>query len=268
MEKFNNYHNNNSSRIWSGVIIIAVGLVFFLGNMGIHVPSWVFSWHMLLIVIGLLIGYKRDFTGGGWLIMVIIGGYFTVSRMADLDLSKYYFALAFIVVGLFLIFKPQRKNIRGDKWKKRYAHFDFADEHRRERWGDKRWGNKQETAEGEPVVIEEQDILEATSFCGSCNQNVFSKNFKGGEVVAIFGGCDINLTQADFQGTVVMDVVAMFGGIKLVVPANWEVRSEVTAIFGGMDDKRAAVMPADEGMRKILIIKGVALFGGVEIKNF
>ncbi|MNW17334.1 hypothetical protein D3C71_2164980 [compost metagenome] len=64
-----------------------------------------------------------------------------------------------------------------------------------------------------------------------------------------------------------MDVVAIFGGVKIVVPPGWEVRSEVTAIFGGLDDRRTLGVPAVEP-RKILIIEGVVMFGGVDIRNF
>jgi len=102
---------------------------------------------------------------------------------------------------------------------------------------------------------------------GGSNQKIYSKNFKGGEVLAVFGGCDVNLSQADFQGTIVLDLIAIFGGVKIIVPSNWEVKSEVTAIFGGIEDKRATLAVLDEP-RKVLKLKGVAMFGGVDIRNF
>ncbi|MNY41651.1 hypothetical protein D3C86_1764820 [compost metagenome] len=84
----------------------------------------------------------------------------------------------------------------------------------------------------------------------------------------MFGGSDIDLTQADFEGVIKIDVVAVFGGVKIVIPPSWEVKSEVTAIFGGIDDKRALGIPAADEPRKVLIIEGVAMFGGVDIRNF
>mgnify|MGYP003462789976 FL=1 len=77
----------------------------------------------------------------------------------------------------------------------------------------------------------------------------------------------MNLTQADFEGQVVIDVTAIFGGTKIIVPQGWHVKSEVTAIFGGLEDKRG-IMPIAEGQNKLLIIKGIALFGGVDIRSF
>nr|WP_068892328.1 LiaF domain-containing protein [Pedobacter panaciterrae] len=257
MEKFTN--NNSSSRLWCGLIILVVGLVFFLKNFGVNIPHWVISWHVLLIAIGLLVGYKRNFNGGGWLIMVLIGGFFTLEDIGEFDLSKYYFAIAFIILGLFMIFKPKRTQRDKERWKKR--------------WHNKhsRFGEFNESVNtDEPKVytdIDKDDILDSVNVFGGSHQNVYSKNFKGGDVIAIFGGSDINLTQADFEGTIVLDVVAIFGGLKIVIPPSWEVKSEVTAIFGGMDDKRAMGQVID-GPRKILLIKGVALFGGVDIRNF
>jgi len=257
MEKFTN--NNSSSRLWSGLIILGVGLVFFLRNFGIDIPHWVISWHTLLIVIGLLVGYKRNFNGGGWMIMVLVGGFFTLEDIGEFDLSKYYFAIAFIILGLYMIFKPKRTEWDKERWRKRwnkrhprFRNFDEA-------------VNTDETKEYSD--LDKDDILDSVNVFGGSHQNVFSKNFKGGDVIAIFGGSDINLTQADFEGTIILEVVAIFGGLKIVIPPSWEVKSEVTAIFGGMDDKRAMGQVID-GPRKIIIIKGVALFGGVDIRNF
>ncbi|WP_285055805.1 LiaF transmembrane domain-containing protein [Pedobacter ginsengisoli] len=252
MENCKNKHNN-TSRIWSGLIILGVGLVFFLRNVGIYIPGWVISWHTLLIVIGLLVGYKRNFNGGGWLIMVLIGGFFTLEDITNSDFSKFYFAIGFIVLGLFVIFKPKNTHHRWrGKWKAKFG------------------GDTSPNADDTGYKYtdkEDNDVLDSVNVFGGSHQNVYSKNFKGGDVIAIFGGSDINLTQADFQGTVTLDVVAIFGGMKIIIPPSWEIKSEITAIFGGMDDKRA-VSPVADAERKILVIKGVALFGGVDIRNF
>jgi predicted membrane protein len=263
MKNCNNRHNN-TSRVWSGLLILGVGLVFFLRNVGIHIPGWVISWHVLLILIGLLVGYKRNFNGIGWLVMVMVGSFFTFESISNYDLGKYYPAIGFIILGLFVIFKPRGSH---EKWRRKWnAKFGRND-------------NLGKFAEFESTPAshedigyvyadkEDNDVLDSVNVFGGSHQNVYSKNFKGGDVIAVFGGADINFTQADFKDTVTLDVVAIFGGMKIIVPANWEIKSEVTAIFGGMDDKRA-VSPLNTDARKILVIKGVALFGGVDIRNF
>ncbi|MFA4868292.1 MAG: DUF5668 domain-containing protein [Pedobacter sp.] len=260
--------NNNSSRIYGGLIIIGVGLVFLLRNFGYYVPDWIFSWHTLLIIIGLLIGYKRNFNGGGWIIMVLIGVFFTVREIVDFDISKYYFPLIFILLGLILLLKPKKSDI--DRGKRCKARWKNRMRRKYETMGDLNIpGDDVDNPMGNDKYagIDKNDIVESVSVFGGNHRQVYSKNFKGGEVVAVFGGSDINLTQADFEGVIRMDVVAVFGGVKIVVPPGWEVRSEVTAIFGGLDDRRTLGVPAVEP-RKILIIEGVAMFGGVDIRNF
>lgn len=260
--------NNNSSRICGGLIIIGVGLVFLLRNFGYYIPDWIFSWHTLLIVIGFLIGYKRNFNGSGWIIMILVGLFFTAREIIGFDISKYYFPLVFIVIGLALLFKPKRSDIDRSngckaRWKSRMKRKYAA-------MGDLNIPGDDANIDAENnkyVGVDRNDIIESISFFSGNQHKVHSKNFKGGDVVAVFGGADINLTQSDFEGIVKIDIVAVFGGVKLVVPPGWEVRSEVAAIFGGIDDKRTLGVPAVEP-RKILIIEGVALFGGVDIRNF
>ena len=123
MENYNIKNRNHSNSVWSGLIILVIGVVFFLRSFGIYIPGWIFSWNVLLIVIGLFIGFKRNFNGGGWLVMVLIGGYFTMQDISDLDFSKYYFALAFIALGLYLILKPKRSP---ERWRKKFDKSRFS----------------------------------------------------------------------------------------------------------------------------------------------
>src|SRR5690606_24157016 len=100
-----------------------------------------------------------------------------------------------------------------------------------------------------------------TDIFGGSNKNILSKNFKGGNVVNIFGGSDLNLSQADIKGKAVLEITAIFGGTKLIVPSNWDVRPEIVTVFGGIEDKRQ-ISPASETPEKILVLKGTVIFGG------
>lgn len=257
---------NNSSRICGGLIIIGVGLVFLLKNLGYHVPEWLISWPILLIIVGLLIGYKRNFNGPGWIIMILLGIFFMARTIIDFDISKYYLPMVFIILGLVLLLKPKRSALDRDRrckarWKSRMKRKYAAMGNLNIPGDDAESGGKYEG------VVEKNDILESINFFGGSHQKVYSQKFKGGEVIAVFGGADINLMQADFEGVIKLDVVAIFGGVKIIIPPGWEVKSEVTAIFGGIDDKRTLGVAASEP-RKVLIIEGVAIFGGVDIRNF
>jgi predicted membrane protein len=66
----------------------------------------------------------------------------------------------------------------------------------------------------------------------------FSKSFRGGDITNIFGGTELDFTQADINGRVVIDITQVFGGTKIIVPSNWQVVVDMSAIFAGVDDKR------------------------------
>jgi hypothetical protein len=105
---------------------------------------------------------------------------------------------------------------------------------------------------------------------GGVKKNIISKNFRGGETVTIFGGTEINLTQADVNGGVVLDLTQIFGGTKLIVPPHWRIQSkDMVAIFGGVDDKRPLLSNAStEETNKVLILKGTCIFGGIDIRSY
>jgi len=91
-----------------GLLMIAVGIVFLLRNLGINVPHWLFSWSSLMLVAGLWIGYKKDFRIDNWIILVMIGGIFTIRDIAFFELSRITGALILIGLGIYLVIKPNK----------------------------------------------------------------------------------------------------------------------------------------------------------------
>lgn len=88
---------------------------------------------------------------------------------------------------------------------------------------------------------------------------------KNTQALAVFGGIDLDLRNAVFENTVVeISGLWCFGGLDIKVPAGMEVRDQVAGIFGGTD-------VSDLGERQpgapTLVIKGLALFGGVSVKG-
>ena len=70
------------------------------------------------------------------------------------------------------------------------------------------------------------------------------------------------------KGRAVLDVTQIMGGTKIVVPSNWNVKSEMaTAILGGIDDKRI-IQPGSVDPNKVLIIKGTSILGGIDIRSY
>jgi hypothetical protein len=64
-----------------------------------------------------------------------------------------------------------------------------------------------------------------------------------------------------------IEVTTIFGGTKLIIPSNWEIKSEAVMIFGGIEDKRR-MQTITGPPEKTLLLKGTVLFGGIEIKSY
>jgi hypothetical protein len=157
------------------------------------------------------------------------------------------------------------------RWERFQRRMDRANNRFNNQWqgAQANWGGANWTDSSQPHL---DDVY---IFWGG-RRRILSKNFVGGDIVAIFGGFEIDLTQADFPGDQVeIETVAIFGGGELRVPPNWEVIVENVGIFGGTSDRTwhpnavpAAAAPAAPAVpTKRLIVKGVAIFGGLTIKN-
>lgn len=254
---------NRSGKVWAGLLIVGIGSLLLLRNFGLDIPHWIFRWNVLFIIIGLFVGIRHNFRNSGWFVMVLIGSYFTLRDIfSGYDMSNIVLPLMLLALGLYLILKPKNTcGYKKNKWRNRdqqYNKFEHASP----------LGQEPDATTGDAKRdFNSNDYIDSVNIFGGSNQIIYSKNLKGGEITAVFGGGDINLTQADFEGQVVLDVTAIFGGVKIVVPPTWQIKSEVTAVFGGVDDKRT-IYPASEQVDKLVIIKGVVLFGGVEFKSY
>jgi len=103
--------NRNNGRLWSGLIIVAVGLLFLARELDFDLPHWIFSWKMVIVGIGLYIGAKQSFKPGGWMIAVAIGTIFIADEYIDeVYLKPYIIPAAIIAVGLYVIFKPKSRD--------------------------------------------------------------------------------------------------------------------------------------------------------------
>ena len=100
---------------------------------------------------------------------------------------------------------------------------------------------------------------------GGIVRNNDSQNFKGGELTAVMGGCEIDLRRASIAGgEAQIEIFAFWGGVEIKVPEDWSVTNKVVPIMGGIDDKS---VPPKGGATKRLILTGYAIMGGAEIKN-
>jgi predicted membrane protein len=262
----------NNGKVFAGLILLAVGSLLLLRQFDFFFfPGWLFSWPMLLIVIGLFNGFKHEFKNPTWFILILIGTVFLSNRIIPgFDLRAYIWPIAIIAIGLWLIVRRNHTPHFSKNWeaKKTASEAGFAPE------ADYVVKPEGENQAGEPFIKDTKestyrgdDVIDAVSVFGGIKRTILSKDFKGGEVVNIFGGAELDFTRADINGIVIIEIVQLFGGIKLIVPPHWQVQSDIAAVFAGIDDKRFANNIA-QSPDKILVLKGTSVFAGVDVRSF
>ena len=237
-----------NSRVWLALTLVVVGSAIFLQRMGMPMADWLFSWQMLLIVIGIFMGFSHGFRGAAWAILIIIGGFFLFDRMIPgFDLHRFLWPFAIIAVGILMLVRPGRQ--------RRWGRLS-------EKWERKHWSEYSQKTE----AYSSEDHIDATAVFGGIHKSILSKNFKGGDMTIFMGGAELNLAQADINGTVTLDITQVMGGTKLIVPPHWEIRSNLTSVFGSIEDKRQQDKVANPD--KVLVLDGTSIFGGIEIRNY
>ncbi len=233
--------NSEQGRKITGFFLLAFGGLLFIKSMGIGLPWWVFSWEMFLIGLGLYIGLKHNFKNPAAYILIFIGTIFLWDDMTiGTNIKPFVWPIALIASGLYFLLKPKRNKLGWESDEKS----DLL-------------GN----------TFSKEDGIDSVVIFGGTKKTILSKAFKGGDIVNIFGGTELNFMQADIEGPIKIDAVNLMGGTKLIIPAHWDVQSEVVSIFGGIDDKRL-IKPEGISNEKIIHLEGVNIFGGIEIKSY
>jgi predicted membrane protein len=273
-DKNKSNHNNYESyekrgKVIGGGILIIIGTLFLARTLGANFPHWLFSWKTLLIVIGLYMGFKHQFRNIAWIFPFAIGVIFLFGEwIPELNIRPYAWPVFIILLGVYFIFKPKSNYKRYSRYHRRYNRYDGYVQ-------DNDNINNAQQSNTENMVFADgtttnhnNDVIDINNFMGGVKKIVLSKNFKGGEINNIFGGVDINLSQADFEGRIKLDVNVVFGGVVLIIPANWEIKSEASVFLGGIEDKRPIQNNPLNMPNKTLVLEGNCIFGGIEIKSY
>ena len=231
MEK---HHQSQSRRGLLGLILILAGLVL-VGNQFNLIP-WdlrhiLFTWQSLLILIGIIFLTRKDNKATGF-VLIFIGGFFLIPEIFNVSYEwrQLFWPVTLIIIGVAFIFGATFRH-------RRSIDIEGADD----------------------------DFLDDINVFGGHDKMITSSSFRGGSIVSVFGGGKYDLRKALLApGRNILEMTNVFGGSKLIVPADWDIKIEIVAIFGGFSDKRviSAVSPD-----KRLIIKGVSMFGGGEITS-
>ena len=214
-----------SSALMSGGLLVVVGILLLLNQMGV-IHHWFNFWALVFFFVGLLNIVQGGRNPWGFVLMSA-GVALELNQLGYLRIRlETYWPVFVIVAGLIMVWRAYRKPVESAG--------DFSSQ------------------------------LNVFAIWGGGEYRIRSKNFRGGDLVAFMGGFDIDLRDADIEGTdATITVNAFMGGGVIRVPETWAVSMRVAAFMGGHSLKaREGAQPT-----KNLIVKGMAIMGGVEVRN-
>lgn len=217
-----------------GLMIVALGVIFTLDNLEIiDARDYIRFWPAGLVAIGMLKLWQASRDGHGWfggLVFVGIGVWWLIEGIVYIRVdARDILPLFLVFIGGYMVwrgFGGQRRDRGTD------GHSSFS----------------------------------GLAIMGGVSRRSNSQNFRGADLTAVMGGCEIDLRQASIEpGTeAVIDVFALWGGIEIKVPDDWTVITRVTPLMGGVEDKTRVPQVTD----KRLVVNGFVVMGGVVVKNW
>ncbi|MFH0864627.1 MAG: DUF5668 domain-containing protein, partial [Bacteroidota bacterium] len=183
-------------KIIFGLILISAGVLLLLFNAGIIPHEYkhiIFSWPMILISIGVINIFSREsiFTG---IILLLIGGFFLLPHLLILpgNFTHNFWPGLLIIIGTMIILK------------RTFFHHHFH--HHFEQHSTSEMKNN-------------SGFIVINNIFSGGKHKVPPTEFKGGKISNIFGGTELDLTQATLSpGTNVLEISCIFGGANIIVP--------------------------------------------------
>ena len=216
--------SSNRKRAILGIILVIIGSIFLLDNLGFNIDL---PWYIFRWpIVFIIIGAINLFSGNPRpaLLFFGLGILFYLNIFDVLDIRDFW-PVILIIIGIMFIF---RRNTLS------------------------------KTSENK------DDIFDETAIFGGTEKKFTSENLHGGKVTTIFGGSNIDLRGSKIQGEANIEIFCMFGGTEILVPSDWKVNMNATAILGGSSDERSNI--TDDAVAT-LNVNGFVMFGGVELKN-
>jgi predicted membrane protein len=239
--------DNRRQGLFWGVIVVGVGLVLLLDQMGVASAGYLFRffWPAILLFFGIRTLSCKDGHRRFWGVLITLAG--VLLLMEALGLAHVNFALIWPLViifgGAFMLMRALGTN---PKWVGPMS----------AGWFPSAGGNDSGDSE-----------LNYSLIFSGVKRRITSKHFKGGKIVAVFGGFDLDLRKAEIEGDeAVIQADAVFGGGEIKVPDTWHVSVRAAAILGGFVDETQPPLQEGPGTKR-LIVKGSAVFGGIAVKN-
>ncbi len=212
-----------------GVLLLALGVIFTLDNLGVvDGGDILYYWPVGLVVLGIA-KVLQPYGRGFGVVLIVLGAWLLLERLEVIPWSLWdLWPLILVAIGVSLIWRTVAPRARR-------------------------------------AGVRSDPQLNVVALLGGAEPRITADNFRGGGVMAIMGSCKVDLRDAKAapEGATI-DTFAFWGGIEILVPEGWSVEFRGTPILGAFEDKTRGGS-ADGSQR--LTITGMAIMGGVEVKN-
>lgn len=239
----------NKRTAW-GIVMILSGVVLLLQMLNVlpdALADIIFGPQSILFIIGLALILQRRRSG---LILLAIGMFVCFDKwkfllndlisalgMTPKQFCTVFIPLVLVVVGLLLIFrKPGKKTKSG-----------FSE----------KYGNMERN-------VDNDGRINYKFFCSGVNQVFMEPEFKGGNIKAVCGGIELDLTHTTLpEGETILNIDAVMGGFTIKAPSTWLIQSQCVFTIGGISDDRPK---CEQDTSRKLIITGHCTLGGGTIE--
>ncbi len=230
------YRTGNSGIVF-GAIVVAIGCLLLLDNLGIlrfH-DVWRY-WPALVVAFGVSrIVDSREPGGWIWGGIVALAGAFLLLDSLDIITVRFELIWPVVLIGFgvsVLLRALERNRMRA----------------------------------GAPLST--SPVVGTHAFFSDTKSGSETQDFHGGEATAVFGAARFDLRNASMtQDEAQIDVTVVFGEVELRIPETWSVVNRASVAFAGVNDKTIHPKLDPNVKTPRVVITGRVVFGAITLLN-
>ncbi len=230
--------NRIGSVLW-GLAFVIAGVGFAGNAFGVWDFNLFFSgWWTLFIIVPGLISMVQNGPNTGNVIVVLIGIVLLLSAQDVLDralMGKMFLPAILVLIGISILLGGRRHIT---------THSAVGG------------GSSGQT------VSQQSGVPSYTGVFSGSDVRWPAEPFNGANLTAVFGGVKLDLRDAVFNGDVVINSTAIFGGVDILVPPHVRVQVAGVPVFGGIDNHASGVTAGNP----TIYLNSSCVFGGIDIK--